>query len=88
MSNDYEKHVKPGIDNIFRRMKNQPDKPYLLKVQHATVTGGGTVTSDQAIDLLICSACRRPIDQTWDHEDWCELFVPEPLADWLQKGAK
>jgi hypothetical protein len=40
MSNDYEKHVKPGIDNIFRRMKNQPDKPYLLKVQHATVTGG------------------------------------------------
>lgn len=78
-------------DQAFERLRRAHDhkKPYLINVQSATIhTGQRTVTSAQATTVLVCSACRCIVDQTWDHEDWCELFVPEPLADWLQKGAK
>jgi len=36
----------------------------------------------------VCNKCYNIIKETWDHEDWCELYKQEDLMKFLEDGIK
>lgn len=47
------------------------------------------ITIDGEFDIVdVCTGCYKIILETWDHHDWCENYVDEPLNKFLKDGLK
>ncbi len=75
---------KPELnDDLLELLKafgNNHD-PMVLEVSARRLTKEGVEEYHK-----ICSKCFAFIDKTWDHEEWCELYEPEKLSEWIKKG--
>lgn len=73
------------LNKIFQNLGryDEDGEPYFVTVRGSSLNFGN---EDKWYKL--CSCCRKIFEQTWDHEEWCKVYEPEPLSDWIQKGKK
>ena len=76
----YDPDISIELKEFLRRLNSYGQgKPIIINVDSSMFN----------IDLIgdkkyqICSACYQFIDQTWDHEDWCELYEEEAVVKWI-----
>lgn len=63
-------------------MKNLGARPGPIIIGTPLIINGKFVRAD------VCSICYRVIEETWNHQDWCEHFIDEPVSAFLKEGIK
>ena len=82
MTNRDKEEINKIIMNMARHLGQEP-------AAHTIAIKGDKLTRCSPDQWYhVCTACRKIIHQTWDHDEWCELHEPEPLAKWLKSGTK
>ena len=83
--NEYQKKLLDDLDTLFPNLLRLTDgKPYLISVKGSSLNFAG----DEEAWYSVCSCCRKFVDNTWDHDNWCTLYEPEVLTKWLDSGTK